>query len=168
MAGSTDSNRHQYKRMKMKDQATERSSIPSTPAPPAAPEPEPAPERSADDIITNASAAKRYQYYNEDTGRLWIKRLSCPEAVTWHDSLERDADGNIDDPYADAKLIALCIVDSKGKRKFTDDQVTRIAGLAHNVIRPLVAAIMDYNAMSARGVEAIRKNSDATPGNDFA
>jgi hypothetical protein len=125
-------------------------------------------ERSADEIFTAATTEKRKPYFSEDTGQLYIRRLSAPEARTMFDSMSRNAEGDIDDPYDDARVIQVCVCDSEGQAKFQPGALPKIAAMAHNVIIPLVNACLDYNAMSKRGIEELRKNSGATPGSSSA
>jgi hypothetical protein len=131
-------------------------------------QPGPPPELEADEIFANGTSQKRESYCSEDTGQIYIKRLSAPEVSSFWDSLERDPAGTLVDPYSDPKLIVAAVVDSKGQPKFNSGHLTKLAALAHNVIMPLVDAILVYNAMSPAGVEAVRKNSKATPGPDSA
>jgi hypothetical protein len=125
-------------------------------------------ERSADEIFKAATTEKRESYCSEDTGQLYIRRLSAPEARTLFDSMTRSDEGRIEDPYDDAKVIQSCVCDSTGQPKFAPDQLPKIAAMAHNVIIPLVNACLDYNAMTSRGIEELRKNSETILGSSSA
>jgi hypothetical protein len=123
-------------------------------------------ELDPDTIFKRASMGRRYRYDDSDLGTVWIKRLSASEVSTLQDSLDRDAEGNVDDPYGNAKLIQVAILDSQGNQKFTVAQIPNIAAMANAVLVPLAEAVMDRNAMTRQGIEAIRKNCEATPGSD--
>lgn len=79
--------------------------------------------------------------------------------------MTRDDDGNMADPYDDAKLIARCVFGDDGKRIFRPGDIMRIAAMGNDIVLGLVGACLEINGMGQAGREAIEKNSIA-PGND--
>jgi hypothetical protein len=83
------------------------------------------------------------------------------EARTLFAGMTRSDDGNIDDPYDDAKVIARCVRDDEGKQIFSEKHLPRIAAMGNDVVLALVNECLAINGMGKAGREAIEKNSKA-------
>ena len=94
-----------------------------------------------------------------------MHRLQAHEARALFDSMHRDDDGKIDDPYDDAKVIARCVRDNEGKSIFKETDLPRIAAMGNDIVVNLVADCLTINGMGVGGREAIVKNLEAL-GND--
>lgn len=56
------------------------------------------------------------------------------------------------------RLAALCIVDEKGVRLFTDDDIAALGCKAASALERVVSAAMRLNAVSNRDIEELTKN----------
>ena len=121
---------------------------------------------SADDILKATTTVKRLAYEIEGAGKVWIHRLPACEARLLFNSMNRDEEGKIDDPYDDAKVIMRCVRDENGRQIFQKEHLTKIPTMGNDVVLKLVNACLEINGMTASSREDMAKNSGTTSGSD--
>lgn len=90
--------------------------------------------------------------------RVWIYALNSLEFTQWNNSLERNANGEIEDPYANAKFMQRCIRDESGKPYFTLDDITLLVETNCHIALPLINKCNEVNGIGTAAREAIVKN----------
>lgn len=63
--------------------------------------------------------------------------------------------------HARARLVVRCLVDDKGKRLFTDDEVAAVGSLSASSMQKLFNACRKLNAITDDDVKELEKNSEA-------
>jgi len=124
----------------------------------AMPTPVEGPAPTAEQILQATMVTKRRPFDIEGAGRVRVHRLPASEARLLFNSMDRDDDGRIDDPYDDAKVICKCVRDDDGNQIFTDRQILQIPTMGNDVVLALVKVCLAINGLSAAGAEAIEKN----------
>lgn len=81
-------------------------------------------------------------------------------------SIDRGDDGDIDDPYDDAKVIVKCVCDNDGKQIFKTTDLPRIAAMGNDIVVAMVKECLAINGIGADAREAIAKNFEIPPEND--
>lgn len=118
---------------------------------------------TAESLLAAGTAVKKEPIDIDGVGRVWAYRISSLEAQQLAAEMNRDEERQIEDPYADAKWIQLCIRNASGQPVFTPEQITRIASMGQDLVLKLVRACLTVNGMNEEGRRRIEKNS-ATPG----
>lgn len=99
-------------------------------------------------------------------GYVWLHELSGTELEAW-ESLARANGAAIAAGsavrFARAGLLAHCIRDDDGKRLYDDSQIEELSGRAGYVLDRLFESARKLNKLGAEEVEAVAKNSEATP-----
>jgi Phage tail assembly chaperone len=62
-----------------------------------------------------------------------------------------------------ARLVVRCMVDADGRRMYSDDEVAVVGSLSASTVEKLFKAANKLNAITAKDIEELEKNSDAAP-----
>lgn len=100
-------------------------------------------------------------------GDVRLQELSASDRDMWeNESFVLNAEGTgakFNPKHARARLVVRCIVDDKGKRLFTDDEVAAIGSLSASTIQRLFNAARKLNAISNEDIKELEGESGAGP-----
>lgn len=100
-------------------------------------------------------------------GDVRLQELSASDRDMWeNESFVLNAEGTgakFNPKHARARLVVRCIVDDKGKRMFTDDEVAAIGSLSASTVQRLFNAARKLNAISNDDLKELEGNSGAGP-----
>lgn len=100
-------------------------------------------------------------------GDVRLQELSASDRDMWeNESFVLNAEGTgakFNPKHARARLVVRCIVDDKGKRMFSDDEVAAIGSLSASTIQRLFNAARKLNAISNEDLQELEGNSAAGP-----
>jgi hypothetical protein len=111
-------------------------------------------------------------------GDVRIRELSASERDMWESEGILTEVGDPDETGAQkvtakfnpkhvrARLVVRCIVDANGKRMFADDEVAAVGSLSASTVEKLFEAAKKINAIDAKDIEELEKNSDAALSGD--
>lgn len=106
----------------------------------------------------------------EWNGSVRLRELSAAERDLWESesftTLEGD-EGEVEVRFnpkqVRARLLVRCMVDEKGKRMFTDDEIAVVGDLSASTAQRLFKRAREINAISSDDIKALEKNSGAAP-----
>jgi hypothetical protein len=76
-------------------------------------------------------------------------------------AMQRDDNGDMADPYDDAKVIQRCVRDNDGKTIFEMKDLPRLATIGNDIMLGLVAECLAINGIGTGGRAEIEKNLKA-------
>ncbi len=100
----------------------------------------------------------------EWNGTVLIRGLSGRERDKWEASVMQQKGNNMQYNLrnARAKLASLCVVDEKGKRIFTDDDVLKLGNKSSKALDRIFGLAQDLSGISKEDVDELTKNSEGT------
>lgn len=100
-------------------------------------------------------------------GSVRLQELSASDRDMWEsESYSLNDSGTaakFNPKHARARLVVRCIVDEKGRRLFTDDEVAAIGSLSAASVQRLFNAARKLNAVSEEDMKELEGKSDADP-----
>jgi len=100
-------------------------------------------------------------------GTVRLQELSASDRDQWEsESFLIAADGasaKFNPKHARARLVVRCLVDEKGRRMFTDDEVAAIGSLSAASVQKLFNKARKLNAISESDIKELEGNSGAGP-----
>ncbi len=122
-------------------------------------QPTPTMSPTADQILSLRKIGPPTEPYDiPGIGTVHLRGLTNMEAKRWNDGCERDKEGRVCDPYADAKLLVAAVVDTDGKPIFTEKHLTQIVELGELIVGPMINRVLRLSGMSNEADEDILKN----------
>lgn len=110
-----------------------------------------------EEILAKTELQKKKVTVDEWGGDVFVSEMSGTTRDAWEQTLrEKDASGNLLSPRA--KLVAFTVVDEKGERIFTDEDIPFIGRLSSASLEKVCAAAMELNGLGAGDVEKAKKN----------
>lgn len=101
-------------------------------------------------------------------GAVRLQELSASDRDMWEsESFVLNPEGTsakFNPKHARARLVVRCLVDDKGKRMFTDDEVAAIGSLSAASVQRLFNAARKLNAISEDDMKELEGNSDGDRG----
>ena len=100
-------------------------------------------------------------------GTVRLQELSASDRDLWeNESFVLNAEGTgakFNPKHARARLVVRCLVDDKGRRMFSDDEVAAIGSLSASSVQRLFNAARKLNAISNEDMKELEGNSGAGP-----
>ena len=96
--------------------------------------------------------------------RVWVHAVTALQFAQWGRTVQQDGDGRLDDDYANARFVQMCVRDDKGHPYFTPDDVTLLIEARCHIAIPLIDKCNEVNGLNLKGRRAIAKNSVPMPG----
>jgi hypothetical protein len=125
---------------------------------------------SKDQILASDRKKTVDVHVKEWGGDVRLQELSASDRDMWeNESFVLNAEGTgakFNPKHARARLVVRCIVDDKGRRMFTDDEVAAIGSLSAATVQRLFNAARKLNAISDDDLSELEGNSDAGPSGD--
>jgi hypothetical protein len=94
-------------------------------------------------------------------GDVRIRTMSASERDKWEG--ETYGEGKVNTVDFRARFVALCIVDEKGDRMFTDADVAQLGEKSAAALQRVFNAAQTLNALTNKDVAELEKNSEAAP-----
>ena len=97
-------------------------------------------------------------------GSVVIKEMTGSERDTFEQATyhKNGSDYEVNMKDMRARLCAICMVDDKGERLFTDADVSALSGKSAKALDRVFSRSQKLNAISSKDVEELAKNSEAT------
>jgi hypothetical protein len=125
---------------------------------------------SKDQILASDRKKTVDVHVKEWSGDVRLQELSASDRDMWeNESFVLNAEGTgakFNPKHARARLVVRCIVDDKGRRMFSDDEVAAIGSLSAATVQRLFNAARKLNAISDDDLSELEGNSDAGPSGD--
>ena len=110
-----------------------------------------------EEILAKTELKKKSVAVDEWGGDIFVSEMSGTMRDAWEQTLrEKDASGNLLSPRA--KLVAFTVVDEKGERIFTDEDIPSIGRLSSASLEKVCAVAMELNGLGVGDVEKAKKN----------
>jgi len=108
--------------------------------------------------ILEAMRATYRRPFDIDGTTVWVHSLPALGFSQYGASLERNAEGDVNDNYANEKLVQRCVRDENDKLYFNLSDVTLLAEAKCHIWIPLVNLCNEVNGIGPAAAEAIAKN----------
>jgi len=110
-----------------------------------------------EEILAKTELKKKSVTVDEWGGDVFVSEMSGTMRDAWEQTLrEKDSSGNLLSPRA--KLVAFTVVDEKGERIFTDEDIPFIGRLSSASLEKVCSAAMELNGLGVGDVEKAKKN----------
>ena len=110
-----------------------------------------------EDILAKTDLKKETVTIEEWQGDVLVSEMSGTQRDLWEQSLrQKDKAGNLISPRA--KLVAFTVVDEKGDRLFTEDDISAIGKLSSGSLEKVCAIAMNLNGLGSDAVDNAKKN----------
>lgn len=110
-----------------------------------------------EEILAKTDLKKETVKIEEWGGDVLVSEMSGTLRDAWEQSLrKKDKDGCLVSPRA--KLVAFTVVDEKGDRMFTEEDVASLGKLSSSSLEKVCSVAMRLNGLGSGDVETAKKN----------
>ena len=110
-----------------------------------------------DQILSNVKLNQETVFVKEWGGDVTVSEMSGTMRDAWEQAIqEKDASGKL--VSVRAKLVVCTVVDEKGERLFTDEDMPAIGKLSSTVLAKVCEVALRLNGLGAESIASAKKN----------